>query len=648
MLSKIHLGFFLVFTTILAIITSCSQKGKIDGSKDMFDEMTPGYDLMAFLAEIEKKEMAEVSDSLEITLENIGFQVSENHPFIIGNDTVPQPKGSFMWNNPKNGVSVFIHELKSKEDANSHWSEFSHHIDRYTGMDMGGTGTFYLKLEPEIPSSLNATFIAGKKLFQLRKPLTFISSSTFELTEGQQREVISANESIRETLDVLVDVFVKENNKIYRPLNGKLLVEDERLFGFINFWTEVKYNFAFFDQIPDLDWQQVLFDYLPKVRNANSNLEYYRVLQEVCALLNDGHTNIYLPNEIQSEFGSPAVTITPIDGALYVTNSDKQLENTVPLGSRMMGVNGLPVEEYIEKHVRPYISSSTDHIRRNMEARELLHGIRTDSVRIEIRTPDNQLKQLSLARNSSNNTEWAIPKEPWVLSSFKKLGDVAYVSLNSFGNSQVVEEFEDYLDSIQSAKALIIDLRKNGGGNSWNGYNILKHLTEYPIITSKWKTREHRPAYKAWGAFVDEESDNLGSWDRETLASYKDDYWFESGPDTILPNNDRVITLPTVVLIGNNTGSAAEDFLVAADPIDHFTTMGEFTYGSTGQPMFIRLPGGGKARICTKRDTYPDGREFVGYGIQPDIIASRTLEDILTEEDSVLKKALKQLMEDLN
>ena len=137
----------------------------------------------------------------------------------------------------------------------------------------------------------------------------------------------------------------------------------------------------------------------------------------------------------------------------------------------------------------------------------------------------------------------------------------------------------------------------------------------------------------------------MGSWDREVLASYNDDYWFESGPDTIAPSNNQVIKLPTVVLIGNNTGSAAEDFLVAADPIDHFTTMGDFTYGSTGQPMILRLPGGGKARICTKRDTYPDGREFVGYGIQPDILAPKTIEDILTGEDSVLNMAIKRLTE---
>ena len=641
MKGKKILNFLLSVTLVFAIFNSCSQKKKNNPPKDVFEVLAPGYDLMVFFAEIKKKDLSEVSDSLKINFQRIGFEATKNLPLIIGNDTLSRPTGSIMWVNSDNGVSMYMHEFKSKNDASTEWLKFRHHIGRYTGIDMGGGGTYYLKLEPETPSSLNATFLADKKIFELRIPLTFVSSDPFELSQSQQLEVTHANENVIEALDALVNVFVSENNRIYRPLNGKSLSEDERMFGFINFWTEVKYNFAFFDQVPNVDWQQVLIDYLPKVRNANSNLEYYRVLQKVCALLNDGHTNIYLPNSLLSKFGSPAVKITPNDSAFYFTNTDVQFEKIIPLGSELIGVNGLPVEEHIEKHIRPYISSSTEHIRRNMEAHEVLRGVGLDSVEIEIRTPENQLKQLYLSRKPSN-IDWIIPNDAWELSSFRKIGDVAYVPLNSFGNNKIVEEFESYLDSIQSSKALIIDLRKNGGGNSWNGYNILKYLTDLPIITSKWKTRDHRPAFKAWGAFVDDDSENLGSWDRETLTSFNDNYWFESGPDTIYPNN-RVVKLPTIVLIGNNTASAAEDFLVAADPIDNFITMGDFTYGSTGQPMFIRLPGGGKARICTKRDTYPDGREFVGYGVQPDIMITKTLDDMLTGEDSVLSMAIKKL-----
>jgi C-terminal processing protease CtpA/Prc len=57
----------------------------------------------------------------------------------------------------------------------------------------------------------------------------------------------------------------------------------------------------------------------------------------------------------------------------------------------------------------------------------------------------------------------------------------------------------------------------------------------------------------------------------------------------------------------------------------------------------FNLPGGGSARVCTKKDTYPDGREFVGYGVKPDIEVHGTVRDLLQKSDPVLDTALKYL-----
>ena len=73
------------------------------------------------------------------------------------------------------------------------------------------------------------------------------------------------------------------------------------------------------------------------------------------------------------------------------------------------------------------------------------------------------------------------------------------------------------------------------------------------------------------------------------------------------------------------------------------TKIGEPTFGSTGQPLFFDLPGGGSARICTKKDTYPDGHEFVGYGITPDIEITKNLIDFIENNDPALEKAIAYL-----
>jgi len=64
-MGKIHLRFLLSFTTILSIVASCKQMEMIDKPKDAFEILAPGYDLMVFMAEIENKDMDEVSDSLD-------------------------------------------------------------------------------------------------------------------------------------------------------------------------------------------------------------------------------------------------------------------------------------------------------------------------------------------------------------------------------------------------------------------------------------------------------------------------------------------------------------------------------------------------------------------------------------------------------
>ena len=94
------------------------------------------------------------------------------------------------------------------------------------------------------------------------------------------------------------------------------------------------------------------------------------------------------------------------------------------------------------------------------------------------------------------------------------------------------------------------------------------------------------------------------------------------------------------VLTSARTYSAAEDFAVAFDTMQRGRIVGEATGGSTGQPLFFDLPGGGKARICTKRDSYPDGREFVGIGVQPQVAVHPRVADLRAGRDTVLASAL--------
>jgi C-terminal processing protease CtpA/Prc len=194
---------------------------------------------------------------------------------------------------------------------------------------------------------------------------------------------------------------------------------------------------------------------------------------------------------------------------------------------------------------------------------------------------------------------------------------------------------------------MILDLRRNSGGSDGVGQAIIKALSDKPFLTARWKTREHRAAFKAWGQryseLTDEQLAKENEWARQMAAHYRGTAWYEAGPETIEPRDGPTIDAPVVVLIGHETASAAENFLVSLDSIGRATFVGQKTSGTTGQPLFLSLPGGGQVRICTKRDSYPDGREYVGCGVSPHVCVEPAIDDILTGRDIVLEKGIEVL-----
>lgn len=118
--------------------------------------------------------------------------------------------------------------------------------------------------------------------------------------------------------------------------------------------------------------------------------------------------------------------------------------------------------------------------------------------------------------------------------------------------------------------------------------------------------------------------------------------FLETEPD-LHPPRDRPFLGPLAILIGPITWSAVEDFLVGLHGAGRATLFGQPTHGSTGQPLWVDLPGGGGAAICTRRCMYPDGKEFVGLGIQPDVPISTTVAGLRAGRDEVLDAALQWL-----
>ncbi len=434
----------------------------------------------------------------------------------------------------------------------------------------------------------------------------------------------------------------------------------EKIYGLSKFWNEANYNFVYLNKINKQKWESDYISLIEDVQNTKNDYEYFRLLQKFCATLKDGHTNVWMPKTItdtfiyNGEFGNYRLFLKNIDGKAIIIRTNLSKRKEIPVGTEIIEVNGIPTKEYVHQYVKPYISSSTDHFRNNIAISELLKSPVGTCFDLKFRKPNGKVFSLVLKTKKASEKEVNPPIEQRELMDFKWMkGKTAYVSLNDFSKPKIDSLFIAKLSEIKKAKKLIIDLRHNGGGNTSIGFEILKYLTNDDELQNLASfSRLHVPVFKAWGQnFNLKATDTLqGSKENRQFLSQaflttKDSYFYEFPYYTTKNNINKSerFVVPTVLLIGNYTASAAEDFLIATDNQKHMTKIGEPTYGSTGQPMLFDLPGGATGRICTKKDTYPDGREFVGYGIQPDILVKKTYKDYIENKDTALERAVKYL-----
>ncbi len=403
------------------------------------------------------------------------------------------------------------------------------------------------------------------------------------------------------------------------------LSDEEKIAGLSKFWSEAKFNFVNFDLVPELNLDALYLEYLGKIRQTKSTLEYYKLMIEFGAKLKDGHTGVNAPNELTDEmFARPRLQTRLVENkVMIIAVPDEQLRaDGLAPGQEIVAIDGVPVKEYAAQKVTPYQSASTKQdLETSVYEYALLRGSAQHPIELTLLDANgNSFKKTVRRLTLAERNKVGRPLPPM---EFKMLpGNIAHVMLNTFNDNRAAEMFEAAFDEIAKASALILDVRNNGGGNSGVGYRVLACLTDKPFQTSKWHTRNYRPAFRAW----QRPQDTFGS---------------PAGQSQ--PNGKKLYTKPVLVLSSPRTYSAAEDFLVAFETMRRGLIVGEASGGSTGQPLFFTLPGGGSARICTKRDSFPDGREFVGVGIQPHKPVTPTIADLRAGKDTVLDAALKEL-----
>jgi C-terminal processing protease CtpA/Prc len=489
----------------------------------------------------------------------------------------------------------------------------------------------------ERDNAVNSVFRGEKVLFNVGTSLSFSTSSdSFIPSDDQLQYLLERIDQTAGLTRQIVRNMVSKEDRVMLPSVDGTLTKVQRAVGFIQLWTKVKYNYPFFDRVPHISWDSVLHRYLPEVEREQSTQEYYGLLQRLLASLHDGHTGIWVPKGTFDLFGPP-IRIRRVEGKVLIIDIDDELKSSgLKPGMAITHVDDKPVNQVLEESYYPYMPAGTQHYRDLMALGTcvessfptLLQGNRISTADIRVEDVSRVVQDFKLKRTMfSEDAPWYFRNLPIV--EYERLeGDISYVALNTFRSEHVVAEFDKVFPQIRSSKGLIIDVRENGGGMSGLAYQIIGRLTDQPLPNGRWKSRKYIPSFHAWG---------------------KPEGWYEAAHDPEpLPLVEDPYLGPIVILAGPLTGSAAENFLVPFQAGGRAVLVGEKTAGHVGNPLVSILPGGAESYIVTMSSTYPDGKEYDGIGVIPDVEVANTRSDVALGRDRVLETGLEILRQSID
>ncbi|MDQ3439961.1 MAG: S41 family peptidase [Planctomycetota bacterium] len=188
---------------------------------------------------------------------------------------------------------------------------------------------------------------------------------------------------------------------------------------------------------------------------------------------------------------------------------------------------------------------------------------------------------------------------------------IGYILFSNCSKQQAFG-FDAVLAELKDAKALVLDVRMNAGGDELAARRVAGRFIEESAVYSKNRLR----GGGNW----------KGPFDR-VVEPRKDAERYEK---------------PVAVLIGPKVGSSAESFVLMMKHGAGAKLIGGVTKGSSGRPMRHQLGNGVTVYLSSWEDQLPDGTVLEGRGIRPDTVIKTTPEDF-ESADPVLDAALKLL-----
>lgn len=226
-----------------------------------------------------------------------------------------------------------------------------------------------------------------------------------------------------------------------------------------------------------------------------STMDLFRKAAPIVAMIGDGHTNLTFPyNDVFTrELKRMPFWVDVLSDKSIVCRSS--LDSIIPRGAKILSINGVSAEKMINS-MMPYVAGEKEHFKLSRvdssfpALRHMLYP--ADSFEV-VYLPHGEKRKKTVTYPATDFAEVkrrspALPdtdvKEPYTFTVDRKR-DVAIMDFREFSNSARMEAFADSMFRElrdQNIGNLIIDLRRNGGGNSGVGDILLRYISPEPFV----------------------------------------------------------------------------------------------------------------------------------------------------------------------
>ncbi|HLW15677.1 MAG TPA: S41 family peptidase [Flavobacteriaceae bacterium] len=243
---------------------------------------------------------------------------------------------------------------------------------------------------------------------------------------------------------------------------------------------------------------------------------------------------------------------------------------------------------------------------------------------------------------------------------------IAYLAIPAMASYKHNSNIEPYLKATMQkysdAKALVIDLRSNGGGTR----DILNTLSDYLVQPeeSPWVANV---AYVRSDQRLDEDissmqgrylynynSDTLSDEDRKAIDAFNDGFETSLSFDEtkfshpfymVLHSKEKPFTQSVYILVNEESFSAASVFTTALKGLSNVKIVGVTTNGSSGRSVYFNLKHSNiNIRLSTMLSFQRNGKTLDGNGTEPDIVIERREEQIFGKKDTQLEDLVEWIL----